>query len=41
MQGFDRESYFLTLLEKEGITRGVGDDCCILDTPLALILAPT
>ncbi|WP_295699377.1 thiamine-phosphate kinase [Helicobacter mastomyrinus] len=41
MQGFDRESYFLTLLEKEGITRGVGDDCCILDIhPLPSYLLP-
>ncbi len=31
MLGFDRESYFLSLLQKSGITKGVGDDCCILD----------
>lgn len=29
--GFDRESYFLSLLEKEAITKGLGDDCCIVN----------
>lgn len=31
MIGFDRESFFLYLLEREAITKGVGDDCCLID----------
>ncbi|TLD96581.1 thiamine-phosphate kinase [Helicobacter jaachi] len=27
---FDRESFFMHCLQKEGVTQGIGDDCCIL-----------
>ncbi len=31
MADFDRESYFISLLKNEGITKGVGDDCCVIN----------
>nr|QGT50419.1 thiamine-monophosphate kinase [uncultured Helicobacter sp.] len=34
---FDRESFFIKKLIESGITQGIGDDCCILDSsPLSL-----
>lgn len=29
---FDREAFFLSLLQKEAISKGIGDDCCVLDS---------
>ncbi|MCX2716628.1 thiamine-phosphate kinase [Helicobacter sp. MIT 21-1697] len=29
MIGFDRESFFIHTLQSEGITEGIGDDCCV------------
>lgn len=31
MQHFDRESFFLSCLKKQQVTKGIGDDCCIID----------